>query len=54
MSRIEAGVISVIAQLRAGNRWGLIAAEDLEDAPPFTEMGKRQRAFFEERAGASL
>jgi predicted unusual protein kinase regulating ubiquinone biosynthesis (AarF/ABC1/UbiB family) len=49
MSRVEAGVISLIAQLRAGNHWGFIAAEHLEDAEPFTEMGKRERAFFEAR-----
>ncbi|HXN37994.1 MAG TPA: AarF/UbiB family protein, partial [Solirubrobacteraceae bacterium] len=42
------GVASVIAQLRAGNRWGVIAAEHLENAQPLTEMGKRERAFFEE------
>jgi predicted unusual protein kinase regulating ubiquinone biosynthesis (AarF/ABC1/UbiB family) len=54
MSRIEVGVASVIAQLHACNHWGAIAAEDLENAPPLTEMGKRARAFFEERqvAGA--
>jgi len=49
MSRIEIGVASVIAHLRAGNRWGAIAAEHLEGAAPFTEMGKREHAFFEGR-----
>ena len=49
MSRIEVGVASVIAQLRAGAHWGAIAAEGLENAAPLTEMGKRERAFFEER-----
>ncbi len=53
MSRIEIGSASVIAQLRAGNHWGAIAAEDLEKAAPFTEMGKRARAFFEKRQVAS-
>jgi predicted unusual protein kinase regulating ubiquinone biosynthesis (AarF/ABC1/UbiB family) len=48
MARIEIGVASVIAQLRAGNHWGAIAAEHLEKAEPLTEMGKRERAFFEE------
>jgi predicted unusual protein kinase regulating ubiquinone biosynthesis (AarF/ABC1/UbiB family) len=48
MARIEVGVASVIAQLRAGNRWGAIAAEHLENAEPLTEMGRRERAFFEE------
>ena len=49
MSRIEVGVESVIAQLRAGNNWGAIAAEALENASPITEMGTRAQAFFEER-----
>jgi predicted unusual protein kinase regulating ubiquinone biosynthesis (AarF/ABC1/UbiB family) len=48
MTRIEIGAASVVAQLRAGNRWGLIAAEHLEAAAPFTEMGKRERAFFDD------
>jgi predicted unusual protein kinase regulating ubiquinone biosynthesis (AarF/ABC1/UbiB family) len=52
MSRIEVGTASVIAQLRAGNHWGLIAAEHLENAAPFTEMGKRECEFFEERQAA--
>jgi hypothetical protein len=47
MARIEIGVASVIAQLRAGNHWGAIAAEHLEKAEPLTEMGKRERVFFE-------
>jgi predicted unusual protein kinase regulating ubiquinone biosynthesis (AarF/ABC1/UbiB family) len=49
MSRVEIGSASVVAQLRAGNHWGFIAAEHLENAAPRTEMGKRERAFFEER-----
>jgi predicted unusual protein kinase regulating ubiquinone biosynthesis (AarF/ABC1/UbiB family) len=53
MSRMEMGVLSVIAQLRAGNRWGSITAEHFEDAPPLTDMGKREHAFFEEREVAS-
>jgi predicted unusual protein kinase regulating ubiquinone biosynthesis (AarF/ABC1/UbiB family) len=53
MGRIEAGVLSVVAQLRAGNHWGRIAAEHLENAEPFTEMGKREHAFFAERSGGA-
>ncbi len=49
MSRIEIGSASVIAPLHAGNHWGSITAEALENASPLTEMGKRERAFFEER-----
>jgi hypothetical protein len=49
MGRIELGVQAVIAQLGAGNHWGAIAAEYLENATPVTEMGRRNRAFFEQR-----
>jgi predicted unusual protein kinase regulating ubiquinone biosynthesis (AarF/ABC1/UbiB family) len=49
MSRVEIGSASVVAQLRAGNHWGFIAAEHLENAAPITEMGKRERAFFNAR-----
>lgn len=49
MGRIEIAVESVIAQLRAGNHWGAIAAESLENAPPLTDMGRRERAFFAQR-----
>jgi predicted unusual protein kinase regulating ubiquinone biosynthesis (AarF/ABC1/UbiB family) len=52
LARAEIGVMSVIAQLRAGNEWGSFAAEYCEDAPPLTEMGKRERAFFEQRQAA--
>ncbi len=53
MSRMEMGVLSVIAQLRAGNRWGSITAEHFEGALPLTDMGKLEHAFFEEREVAS-
>jgi predicted unusual protein kinase regulating ubiquinone biosynthesis (AarF/ABC1/UbiB family) len=49
MSRIEIGLASAIAQLRAGAHWGGIAAEGLEGADPVTELGKRERAFFDRR-----
>ena len=47
--RMELGLVSVIAQLYARNRWGAMAAEHLEGAAPLTAMGKREHAFFEER-----
>jgi predicted unusual protein kinase regulating ubiquinone biosynthesis (AarF/ABC1/UbiB family) len=53
MSRVEVGVASVIAQLRAGAYWGAISAEHLEGASPFTAMGRREHAFFQEREVAS-
>jgi predicted unusual protein kinase regulating ubiquinone biosynthesis (AarF/ABC1/UbiB family) len=43
MSRIEIGVLSLIAQLRSTNEWQAIAAEYFEDAPPITPMGKLDR-----------
>ncbi|HXC46192.1 MAG TPA: AarF/ABC1/UbiB kinase family protein [Solirubrobacteraceae bacterium] len=49
MGRIEIGVMSVLGQLRAGTHWGSISAEHFESAPPTTEMGKRDHAFFDGR-----
>ncbi|HTA37287.1 MAG TPA: AarF/ABC1/UbiB kinase family protein [Solirubrobacteraceae bacterium] len=54
MGRIELAVEAVIAQLRASVSWGTVSAEHLENAAPVTEMGKRSRAFFEERQAAGL
>ncbi|HEY5285807.1 MAG TPA: AarF/ABC1/UbiB kinase family protein [Solirubrobacteraceae bacterium] len=48
MTRMELGVLSVIAQLRACNLWGSITAEHFERAQPLTDMGKRERAFLDE------
>jgi len=47
--RMELGLVSVIAQLHASNRWGAMAAEHLQDAAPSTAMGEREHEFFEER-----
>jgi len=52
-SRIEMGAMSVIAELRATNYWGSIAAERLENARPFTSMGKLESEFFADREAAS-
>jgi predicted unusual protein kinase regulating ubiquinone biosynthesis (AarF/ABC1/UbiB family) len=49
LARAEIGAMSVIAQLRAGNDWRSFAAEYCEDAAPLTAMGRRERAFFEQR-----
>jgi predicted unusual protein kinase regulating ubiquinone biosynthesis (AarF/ABC1/UbiB family) len=49
MGRVEVAVMSVIGQLRAGTRWRSITAEHFENAPPVTEMGKLDHAFFDER-----
>ena len=52
MGRIEMGAASILAELRATNHWGSIAAEYFEGADPFTAMGKLDHAFFEERQAA--
>jgi predicted unusual protein kinase regulating ubiquinone biosynthesis (AarF/ABC1/UbiB family) len=53
MTRVEIGVVSVIANLQACNYWESIAAEYFDGGEPLTEMGKREQAFFEERQVAS-
>ncbi len=53
MGRIEMGAASLLAELRATNHWGSIAAEYFEGAAPFTEMGKLDHAYFEERQVAN-
>jgi predicted unusual protein kinase regulating ubiquinone biosynthesis (AarF/ABC1/UbiB family) len=52
MSRIEMGTASLLAELRATNHWGSIAAEYFEGADPLTAMGKLDHAFFEDRQAA--
>jgi hypothetical protein len=53
VSRIEIGAASVIAQLRASNDWGAVAAEQFLGAAPVTEMGKLEHAFFAQQRTAS-
>jgi predicted unusual protein kinase regulating ubiquinone biosynthesis (AarF/ABC1/UbiB family) len=53
MGRIEMGEAFLIADLRATNYWGSMAAEYFEGAAPFTAMGKLERAFFTERQASS-
>jgi predicted unusual protein kinase regulating ubiquinone biosynthesis (AarF/ABC1/UbiB family) len=53
MSRIDIGVMSLIAELRASNEWEAIAAEYFEGADPVTPMGKADRVHREELRGAS-
>jgi len=49
LARVEVGLTSLIGRLRAGNDWGSFVAEYCTDAEPITEMGKRERAFLEQR-----
>jgi predicted unusual protein kinase regulating ubiquinone biosynthesis (AarF/ABC1/UbiB family) len=43
MSRLDIGVVSLLAELRASNRWREIAAEFFEDVEPATAMGRVDR-----------
>jgi predicted unusual protein kinase regulating ubiquinone biosynthesis (AarF/ABC1/UbiB family) len=49
LGRVEAITAALLAQLRATNHWGWILAEGLEGAPPRTEMGRLEEAFFARR-----
>lgn len=53
MSRLDIGVMSLIAQLRATIPWATLSAEYFEGADPVTPMGKADRAHREERTGVS-
>jgi predicted unusual protein kinase regulating ubiquinone biosynthesis (AarF/ABC1/UbiB family) len=52
MLRPDVGIWSLLAGLRARNHWGSMAAEHFEGQPPFTALGKLDRAFFEQRPTA--
>jgi predicted unusual protein kinase regulating ubiquinone biosynthesis (AarF/ABC1/UbiB family) len=49
MSRLDIGVMSLIAELRGTNDWKSMAAEYFEGADPVTPMGKADRAFRDQR-----
>jgi predicted unusual protein kinase regulating ubiquinone biosynthesis (AarF/ABC1/UbiB family) len=49
LSRLDIGVMSLIAALRVAVPWGAVVAESLEGADPVTPMGKAARAYREER-----
>jgi len=52
MSRLDIGVMSLVAALRGTNQWATIAAEYFEGADPATPMGNADRAYREDRQGA--
>jgi hypothetical protein len=52
MSRVEMGAASLYAELHATNYWRSIALEYFEGAAPVTEIGRCDRAFFDERRAA--
>ncbi|HEY1833520.1 MAG TPA: AarF/ABC1/UbiB kinase family protein [Solirubrobacteraceae bacterium] len=49
LARVELGMMSVIARLRAGNDWGSFAAEYCEGAAPRTPMGRSEHAYLQRR-----
>lgn len=53
MSRLDIGVMSLIAELRATIPWATLGAEYFEGAEPVTAMGRADRAHREERGGVS-
>ena len=53
MSRLDMGVMSLVAQLRATMPWATLAAEYFEGADPITAMGKADRIHREERGEVS-
>ncbi len=46
LSRIDLGLLSVLAELRATAEWRGIQAELDDDAPPATPMGTAEAAFW--------
>jgi predicted unusual protein kinase regulating ubiquinone biosynthesis (AarF/ABC1/UbiB family) len=53
MSRIDIGVMSLVAELRGTAEWAAIAAEYFEDADPATPMSKADHAYREQRRAES-
>lgn len=49
VSRLDIGVMSLLAELRGTNDWRSMAAEYFEGADPATPMGKADRAFRDQR-----
>jgi predicted unusual protein kinase regulating ubiquinone biosynthesis (AarF/ABC1/UbiB family) len=49
IGRAELGVAAMLAELRAGNVWGAMAAERFWNAEPQSELGKLERALFDRR-----
>jgi hypothetical protein len=54
LGRMDGGVMSVLAGLRASGYWGSIAAEFFEGEAPATEMGKLHRRFLASHPAAIL
>ncbi len=46
LRRMEGLLFSVLGELRAGNDWGALVREYVDDAPPLTEIGADDAAFW--------
>lgn len=53
MSRLDIGVMSLIAQLNATNHWQSIAAEYFEEAEPLTPKGRLDREYREQKTASA-
>jgi len=53
LRRMEGLVFTTLAELRAGGDWGSLAREYFGDAPPTTELGEEDAAFWARRPPAS-
>lgn len=53
MSRVDLGLLSVLAELRAAADWRGIRAELDDDAPPATPMGEAEAAFWASHPGVA-
>ena len=49
LRRMEVQMLSLLADLRAGGDWPVIAAEYWADQPPSTPLGREDAAFFDRR-----
>ena len=49
LRRMEVQMLSLLADLRAGGDWPMIAAEHWADQPPSTPLGREDAAFFDRR-----
>ena len=50
LTRIDTGMMSILGELRSTGYWRSIQAEFDEGAEPFTELGKAEQPFWEQRA----
>jgi hypothetical protein len=54
MSRLDMGLMSLVAELRATIQWRAIGLEYFEGADPVTPLGRADHAYREARGEASV